>query len=261
MKHKILLIEDTAIIRLSIRNCLEKAGMEVIELARCEDFMKWPHLYSDVNLLILDVILPGIDGVTFLEELRKDTSFATLPVIILTGHPDEDTLKRAIRAGAVDFIRKPYSEADLLARINKILGVLSFSGQKADSEVATIVRKEVLRASRGKTAVAFLEIEPPSLLRSLAKRSELIGIKEQVSQRLREIDSSLITSRHNLFLILPLTNRAGAKVVINKIGTLINDAGSTVSLAVFPDDGDTADKLMAKLHDKAGLDLQTLTVG
>lgn len=121
--QKILVIEDSNIIRMEVKLILEKHGFTVLELNNAEDLLKHIWRYYDVDLLILDITLPGMDGLTALQQLQHDQHFAYIPVIILTGLSDRDTVRRAIAAGAVNYIKKPFAREELLERVQHALGI------------------------------------------------------------------------------------------------------------------------------------------
>ena len=73
------------------------------------------------DLLILDVMMPELDGFSTLERVREKGDFADLPVLMLTSRGREDDVLRALDAGASDFVTKPFSPAELAGRVARIL--------------------------------------------------------------------------------------------------------------------------------------------
>ena len=73
------------------------------------------------DLLILDVMMPGKDGIQVLEELRQMDRYRTTPVVVLTGSGQDETVTRAFEAGADDFTTKPLSLEELSARVRRLL--------------------------------------------------------------------------------------------------------------------------------------------
>lgn len=73
------------------------------------------------DLLILDVMMPELDGFSTLERVRENGDFADLPVLMLTSRGREDDVLRALDAGASDFVTKPFSPAELAGRVARIL--------------------------------------------------------------------------------------------------------------------------------------------
>ncbi len=109
----ILLVEDEAQIRRLVRAALEEEGYRVLECGTLRESMAQLHGDS-VQLLILDLGLPDGDGIAFIRELR--TQF-TLPVLVLSARSAEGEKIRALDAGADDYLTKPYSSGELLARV------------------------------------------------------------------------------------------------------------------------------------------------
>lgn len=76
-----------------------------------------------VDLMIVDVDLPGIDGIETVRRLRKLPNYAEVPVIVMTGSFRNDTKDLALEAGASSFINKPYSPTDLIDQVKRLLGL------------------------------------------------------------------------------------------------------------------------------------------
>lgn len=109
----ILLIEDEAQIRRMVRTALEEEGYRVLESGTLEQSMSLLHA-NVVQLLILDLGLPDGDGIGFIRDLR--TQFV-LPVLVLSARSAEGEKIRALDAGADDYLTKPFSTGELLARV------------------------------------------------------------------------------------------------------------------------------------------------
>jgi two-component system KDP operon response regulator KdpE len=109
----ILLIEDEAQIRRLVRAALEEEGYRVLECGTLKEGLTKLHTDA-VQLLILDLGLPDGDGIAFIRELR--TQFP-LPVLVLSARSAEGEKIRALDAGADDYLTKPYSGGELLARV------------------------------------------------------------------------------------------------------------------------------------------------
>ena len=114
----ILVVEDDAAIRRGLVDSLEFAGYDVHE---CEDghAARRVLLGAELDLVLLDVILPGVDGFALLEELRAGRP--TLPVIMVTARGAEEDRVRGLRNGADDYVVKPFSSSELLARVEAVL--------------------------------------------------------------------------------------------------------------------------------------------
>lgn len=109
---KILAVDDEPGILRVIRKALEKE-YEVITVCRPSEPL--PAVYSDIDLIILDVMMPGEDGYEILTKIRGD---AACPIIFLTAKALEEDVIYGLALGADDYLRKPFSVAELRARIS-----------------------------------------------------------------------------------------------------------------------------------------------
>jgi FixJ family two-component response regulator len=114
----IFVVDDEASVREAICNLLESVGLRSEAFASTEDFLNAcrPELPS---CLVLDVKLPGMSGLEFQDALRK--SNVPIPIIFITAHGDVPMVRRAMKAGAVEFLTKPFKKKDLLAAIHQSL--------------------------------------------------------------------------------------------------------------------------------------------
>jgi DNA-binding response OmpR family regulator len=115
---RILVVEDDAAIRRGLVDALSFAGYATLEASEGAAALA-SALESDCDLLLLDLVLPGCDGLTVLRELRGVRS--PLPVIVLTARGAEDDRVRGLGLGADDYVVKPFSIKELLARIEAVL--------------------------------------------------------------------------------------------------------------------------------------------
>jgi DNA-binding response OmpR family regulator len=115
---RILVVEDDAAIRRGLVDALSFAGYTTLEASEGAAALA-SALESDCDLLLLDLVLPGSDGLTVLRELRGARS--PLPVIVLTARGAEDDRVRGLGLGADDYVVKPFSIKELLARIEAVL--------------------------------------------------------------------------------------------------------------------------------------------
>lgn len=116
MNHSILIIEDDIDIRESVRILLEGEGFCVEEASDGLDGLK--KLSQDTLLVILDIMMPGISGLKICEEIRK---ISFVPILFLTAMSNESDKLIGFMAGADDYLVKPFSYAELLARIKALL--------------------------------------------------------------------------------------------------------------------------------------------
>ena len=107
----VFVIDDDVSIRDSLSDLLGSAGLNVQTFASAREFLASPRP-DGVSCLVLDVQLPGLSGLDLQQELAKLD--APIPTIFITGHGDIPTSVRAIKAGAIEFLTKPFRDEDLL---------------------------------------------------------------------------------------------------------------------------------------------------
>ena len=119
-KMKILIVEDEAAIRGMLTIVLEQAGFTAIAATEVESAQKiLADSYPD--LILLDWMLPGTSGVEWARRLKKDLSYKDLPIILLTARGEEEDKVRGLEIGADDYLTKPFSPKELVARIRAVL--------------------------------------------------------------------------------------------------------------------------------------------
>lgn len=117
-RARILVAEDDAAIRMGVSDALWHKGLEVVEAADGEAALDHA-LTGGIDLLLLDLVMPKRDGLGVLTEVRKTQP--TLPVIILTAKGQEADRVRGLELGADDYVVKPFSIRELLARVEAVL--------------------------------------------------------------------------------------------------------------------------------------------
>ena len=130
---RIIIAEDEAVIREFVVINLERAGYQVVE---CEDGLKaWETLENsnfDFDIAIFDVMMPGIDGMELCKNLRKKSS--SIGIIILTAKSQEMDKISGLMHGADDYISKPFSPSELLARVDALYRRVSINSQRKVSK-------------------------------------------------------------------------------------------------------------------------------
>lgn len=121
MTKTILSVDDSASIRQMVKLTLSGAGYTVVEagngiegLAKARD--------AAVDMVVTDLNMPGMDGMSFIRELRKLSTYKGVPIIFLTTESDAEKKKEAKLAGATGWITKPFQQDQLLAVVKKVLG-------------------------------------------------------------------------------------------------------------------------------------------
>lgn len=124
---KILVVDDESRMRKLVRDFLVKAGYDVVEAGDGEEALDIFFRQRDIALVVLDVMMPKIDGWQVCRELR---AYSKVPVIMLTARGDEQDELQGFRLGVDEYISKPFSPSILVARIEAILRRTSQSAEE-----------------------------------------------------------------------------------------------------------------------------------
>ena len=114
----IAIVDDEESIREALQSLLRSVGFRVEGFASAEDFLQ-SALLPGMSCVILDVRMPGMGGLELQRQLAADQR--RIPIIFITAHGDEEACTRALQAGAVDFLAKPFSEEALLTAVHTAL--------------------------------------------------------------------------------------------------------------------------------------------
>jgi DNA-binding response OmpR family regulator len=193
-KRTILVIEDDAAIRAGIADALAYAGYTVLEAADGTDGLA-QALGAECDLVLLDLVLPGPDGLEILKATRAERP--TLPVIILTARGDERDRVKGLRLGADDYVVKPFSVKELLARVE---AVLRRSPERPDDVTrvrvpggeADLARREVRFRDGGREGLSDREVQ---LLRYLAAHAGRAISREEILTRVWRLDPRGLSTR------------------------------------------------------------------
>jgi len=120
MPHKIMIVDDEADLTKLVAHHLKKEGFEPISASNGSDALR-QIAGKSVSLVILDVMMPGEDGLQVCKQLRNRTDTASLPIILLTAKDDESDKIVGLELGADDYITKPFSPKELVARVKALL--------------------------------------------------------------------------------------------------------------------------------------------
>jgi DNA-binding response OmpR family regulator len=193
-QKRILVVEDDAAIRRGLVDALGFAGYATVEAGEGAAGLA-AALGSDCDLLLLDLVLPGRDGLAILHEIRL--ARLPLPVIVLTARGAEDDRVRGLALGADDYVVKPFSLKELLARIEAVLrrvperppaiGRLAFDGGIADLQ-----RQEIRFDDGGR---ALLSERESALLSYLAIHSGRAISRDELLTTVWGLNPAGITTR------------------------------------------------------------------
>lgn len=183
MALKIALVEDDASIRAMLEYYFKSLGHEIVAFESGEDFFT---AAPKVDLALLDVMLPGIDGLEILRRLRADPETAKLPIIMLTARQSEMDKVSGLDAGADDYITKPFGVMELQARVNAVLRrlgrtdpVLRYKNLVIDTAGRTVTR------DGQPISLTFKEFE---LLRLLVSRRGTVLTRDEILSAVWDYD-------------------------------------------------------------------------
>ncbi len=129
MQQTILIVEDDTAIREMVASSVAAADFDVIECAESSHAL---HRIGDrlPDLILLDWMLPGQSGIDFARQLKRDDATADIPIIMLTAKGEEHDKLRGFDAGIDDYLSKPFSTRELIARIKAVLRRANVHGGK-----------------------------------------------------------------------------------------------------------------------------------
>jgi two-component system, chemotaxis family, chemotaxis protein CheY len=122
MAAKVLVVDDSRTIRQQVESTLSQAGYAVIEAEDGRQGLDVLSAQRDIRMVICDVNMPHMDGLTMLATLKADAGNADLPVLMLTSEGQASLIQQAKRSGAKGWIVKPFKPDHLVAIVRKIVG-------------------------------------------------------------------------------------------------------------------------------------------
>lgn len=150
MNEIIVVIEDEEDIRELIRYNLEKDGYRVVPVHSGEEGLEILR-NSPPDLLVLDLMLPGMDGLQVCREMKADPVLSGVPIVMVTARGEEPDVVSGLELGADDYISKPFSPKILLARVKTVLR----RKQQGAGDSQSIVRHEALLVNPQRREVAI----------------------------------------------------------------------------------------------------------
>lgn len=180
MEYKILLVEDEKDIREVVKKYLEKEGYLVYAGENGVEGLEKFNNYNP-DLAVLDIMMPGIDGIQVLKEIRK---VSNIPVLFLTAkHKEEDRLK-GFDLGADDYVVKPFSPKELVRRVNAIIKRV-YSNQKISNYITyenlkLDIDKQILYKNNKNIEITSKEFE---ILKVFFSNTGIILKREQIIEK------------------------------------------------------------------------------
>ncbi|MHB1128275.1 MAG: response regulator [Bacillota bacterium] len=260
--NRILIVDDSPLVRMKVKTALQHHGYQVQELALGTELLDKMSFYRDlVDLIILDVVMPELDGISVLEQLKKSQDYRYIPVIMLTSKVDLPTVQQAFKLGAVDYVAKPYDDTELVHRVKKLLPLPDDRPVAPKQQALKLIRMEINRAKRNNSPISLFLFQVGKVLlmgqeegNQQRNTGEDVNLIETWKEHLREIDSILSLEDGTVLIILPFTCFDGARIVAGKLKEMTTGSGSTSYRVLseagtsFPDDGKSPEELMGKLY-------------
>ncbi len=186
---RVSLVEDDDNIRELVCYALRSAGFEAEGFAEARSF--WDALPAHPpDFVLLDIMLPGEDGLSILKRLRAAEATRKLPIILLTAKGQEHEKIRGLDLGADDYVTKPFSVMELLSRVKAVLRrtVGENGSQFTVGDIRLSVDRRSVTAQDREVALTYTEFE---LLHYLAQNPGIVLSRERLMERIWGIDADL----------------------------------------------------------------------
>ncbi|MDD3118337.1 MAG: response regulator transcription factor [Victivallales bacterium] len=190
-KEKILIVEDEEDIRELVKYNLEREGYTSLTAVETGEEALTAVKNSPPDLILLDLMLPGIDGLTVCRKLKSNDNTAHIPIIMVTAKSEEADVVVGLEMGAEDYIVKPFSTKVMLARVRSVLRRHS---QEEELSPGDVIRRNNLVITPGKREVrldnqmldlTFTEFE---ILLLLARRPGWVYTRNQIVNEVKGSD-------------------------------------------------------------------------
>ncbi len=216
VKRSILVVEDEEDIRELVSYTLLKEGYQVASVASGEEAISVVQI-KPPDLIVLDLMLPGVDGLTVCQRLRADPQTAHTAIVMLTARGEEVDIVSGLNMGADDYITKPFSRNVLLARIRAVLrntGLRQRAAEEPENADGSLhIHNIVIHPGRHAVTVDDEPVELSAtefrLLHFLARKPGWVYSREQILDAVHG-DNYAVTARAVDVQIVGLRRRLGA---------------------------------------------------
>jgi two-component system cell cycle response regulator len=284
---RILVADDDTATRTYLTTLLQAHGMETITAENGHEAVAKAR-EGGLDLILLDIMMPGLDGLDSCRLIKSTTEGSFLPIVLLTAIADSDNRVAGLRIGADDYISKPFDERELLARVNNLLRLKRMHDQinSAKDRLAALaiqdeltglynyrylqtrLSEEFKRAERYREPLSCLMLDVDYFKRVNDRHGHDAGDQalREVSLRLqkavREVDVVARYGGEEFLLMLPSTNFSGALSVAERIWHALRSepfvlSGTTehvtasVGVAVYPSHEIKSKDQLLKAADRA----------
>lgn len=149
----VFVIDDDGHLREALGNLFESVGMRVELYASTSEFLERPTRVAGESCLVLDIRLPGVNGLDFQNQLARLGN--NIPIIFMTGHGDVPMSVRAMKAGATDFLMKPFRDQDMLDAVSNALE-LDRSRRASEGELLALMARYESLTTREREVIALV---------------------------------------------------------------------------------------------------------
>ncbi len=189
---RLLIVEDEELLAQNLKKILERKGFAVDLVADGEKARSRILLYhKEYDAIVLDLTLPGMDGTALTRSLRADN--ITVPIIIVTGRSDTNTKVELLNAGADDYVVKPFSSDELVARIGSVLRRPAHVLQPVQT-VGDITIDTTAHQVRVGDKEIPLTLKEYSLLECFLRRPGEVFTREELSQQVWDFNALTLSN-------------------------------------------------------------------
>ena len=209
MSHHILVVEDEETILELIRYNLRQAGFTVGDAMDGEEALVYVEKHHP-DCIVLDLMLPGLDGLTVCRRLKRNPATSQIPILMLTAKGDERDVVTGLEAGAGDYVTKPFSPKVMLARVNALLRRAETGGRSSQGTLT--IHNIILHPGKREVTIAGLLSELTytefEILNLLARHPGWVYTRNQIVEAVRG-DNYPVTDRAVDFQIVGLRKKLG----------------------------------------------------
>ncbi|CAN7211170.1 response regulator transcription factor [Phyllobacterium sp. LjRoot231] len=149
----VIVVDDDEHLREALGNLFESVGMRVELFGSTSELLARPAKVTAASCLVLDIRLPGVSGLDFQNQLANLGN--NIPIIFMTGHGDVPMSVRAMKAGAIDFLTKPFRDQDMLDAVSNAL-VLDRTRRASDGELSALMTRYESLTTREREVIALV---------------------------------------------------------------------------------------------------------
>ena len=269
----VMVVEDDAGIRALYRAVLHARGHSVVEVERGDEALLEARACKP-DVVVLDLGLPGLDGLGVLAQLKADPQLRTVPVIVSTAWDDTETVTQALGAGAHDYVKKPFVPDELAARVEGALRLKAerdaltqdasmdpLTGLPNRRSLTTELEREHALARRGRPVFSVLLLDVDHFKGVNDARGHAAGdrVLQEIARRLRaRARTSDVVGRwggEEFLVVAPDTDVSGARILAEGLRAAIAETpmvvGSgrvrvTASVGVAAWERETVDELLGR---------------